>query len=156
MSKLRVLLESLTAQEPLAVRHRDHPLRGIWKGHREAHIEPDWLVIYYAVLPRGGDRWGSPNFGREPPYHHAGHVEFVQLDECRRSLRAEGVRHRGRLGRVSADVLPIGSHNIDRAAGAPPSPPWRPMLAAKPPANTAPPRGSACIARELEQGGFAC
>ena len=72
MSKLRVLLESVIAQEPLAVQHRDHPLRGIWKGHREAHIEPDWLVIYYAVLARGGDRWGSPNFGREPPYHHAG------------------------------------------------------------------------------------
>ena len=46
LSKLRVLLESLIAQEPLATRHRDHPLRGIWKGHREAHIEPDWLVIY--------------------------------------------------------------------------------------------------------------
>jgi len=46
LSKLRVLLESLIAQEPLAARHRDHPLRGTWKGHREAHIEPDWLVIY--------------------------------------------------------------------------------------------------------------
>ena len=47
LSKLRVLLEPLIAQEPLAARHQDHPLRGIWKGHREAHIEPDWLVIYY-------------------------------------------------------------------------------------------------------------
>lgn len=46
LRKLRLLLESLIEQEPLAVRHRDHPLRGIWKGHREAHIEPDWLVIY--------------------------------------------------------------------------------------------------------------
>ncbi|MCY4399389.1 MAG: type II toxin-antitoxin system YafQ family toxin [Gemmatimonadetes bacterium] len=46
LSKLRVLLESLIEQEPLAARHRDHPLRGIWKGHREAHIEPDCLVIY--------------------------------------------------------------------------------------------------------------
>ena len=25
---------------------RDHPLRGIWKGCREAHIEPNWLLIY--------------------------------------------------------------------------------------------------------------
>ena len=46
LSRLRVLLESLIEQEPLAARHRDHPLRGIWKGHREAHIEPDWLLIY--------------------------------------------------------------------------------------------------------------
>ena len=46
LTKLRVLLLSLIEQEPLAARHRDHSLRGIWKGHREAHIEPDWLVIY--------------------------------------------------------------------------------------------------------------
>jgi len=46
LGKLRVLLESLIDQEPLAARHRDHPLRGIWKRHREAHIGPDWLLIY--------------------------------------------------------------------------------------------------------------
>ena len=46
LGKLRLLLESLMEQEPLVARHRDHPLRGIWKGHREAYIEPDWLLIY--------------------------------------------------------------------------------------------------------------
>ena len=46
LAKLRVLLASLIQQEPLAARHLDHPLRGIWKGYREAHIEPDWLLIY--------------------------------------------------------------------------------------------------------------
>ena len=46
LGKLRLLLESLIRQAPLAVRHRDHPLRGIWKGYREAHIEPDGLLIY--------------------------------------------------------------------------------------------------------------
>ena len=46
LTKLRVLLGSLSRQEPLSVRHLDHPLRGIWKGYREAHIEPDWLLIY--------------------------------------------------------------------------------------------------------------
>ena len=46
MDKLRALLASLVQGEPLSARHRDHPLRGIWKGYREAHIEPDWLVIY--------------------------------------------------------------------------------------------------------------
>lgn len=46
LGKLRLLLEALIEEEPLSARHRDHPLRGIWKGYREAHIEPDWLVIY--------------------------------------------------------------------------------------------------------------
>ena len=39
-------LLSLIRQHPLTARHLDHPLRGIWKGYREAHIEPDWLLIY--------------------------------------------------------------------------------------------------------------
>lgn len=46
LTKLRVLLASLIRQEPLSTRYLDHPLRGIWKGYREAHIEPDWLLIY--------------------------------------------------------------------------------------------------------------
>ena len=46
LSKLRRLLASLVMQQPLAARHRDHPLRGVWKGYREAHVEADWLVIY--------------------------------------------------------------------------------------------------------------
>ena len=46
LAKLRVLLASLIQQELLAARHSDHPLRGIWKGYREVHIEPDWLLIY--------------------------------------------------------------------------------------------------------------
>ncbi|MDE0145205.1 MAG: type II toxin-antitoxin system YafQ family toxin [Nitrospira sp.] len=45
-TKLRVLLASLIRQEPLSARYLDHPLRGIWQGYREAHIEPDWLLIY--------------------------------------------------------------------------------------------------------------
>ena len=46
MGKLRAVLASLIPQEPLTARSLDHPLRGIWKGYREAHIEPDWLLIY--------------------------------------------------------------------------------------------------------------
>lgn len=46
LTKLRSPLESLIEQEALSARYRDHPLRGIWKGYREAHLEPDWLVIY--------------------------------------------------------------------------------------------------------------
>ena len=36
----------MVKQEQLPKRNRDHPLRGIWKGYREAHVEVDWLVIY--------------------------------------------------------------------------------------------------------------
>lgn len=50
MGKLRALLESLIEQEPMSARCQDHLLRGIWKGYREAHIEPDWLLIYKVKL----------------------------------------------------------------------------------------------------------
>ena len=46
LSKLRSVLASLTRQDPLTARYLDHPLRGIWKGYREAHIESDRLLIY--------------------------------------------------------------------------------------------------------------
>lgn len=45
MSKLRRLLLALIPQIPLPESQRDHLLQGIWKGYRECHIEPDWLVI---------------------------------------------------------------------------------------------------------------
>ena len=48
LAKLRVLLVALIQQEPLSARYLDHPLRGIRKGYREAHLEPDWLLIYRA------------------------------------------------------------------------------------------------------------
>ena len=46
LGKLRSLLALLVRQKPLSARHRDHPLRGVWKGYLEAHIEPDWLLVY--------------------------------------------------------------------------------------------------------------
>ena len=46
LSKLRRLLDLLIRQVPLAAPYSDHPLRGLWKGYREIHIEPDWLLIY--------------------------------------------------------------------------------------------------------------
>jgi mRNA interferase YafQ len=30
----------------LPKKHRDHALIGNWKGSRDCHIEPDWLLIY--------------------------------------------------------------------------------------------------------------
>lgn len=44
--KIRAVLVLLVKQEPLDHKHHDHPLGNNWKGCRELHIEPDWLLIY--------------------------------------------------------------------------------------------------------------
>jgi mRNA interferase YafQ len=46
LAKLQALIKSLQRQEPLPERYKDHSLKGNWKGYREAHVEPDWLLIY--------------------------------------------------------------------------------------------------------------
>lgn len=46
MSKLRKILLLLINGEPLPAALRDHALKGAWKGYRDLHIEPDWLLIY--------------------------------------------------------------------------------------------------------------
>lgn len=49
MAKLRTLLDLLIEQAPLPDAYQDHPLRGKWKKYRNAHIEPDWLLLYRIV-----------------------------------------------------------------------------------------------------------
>lgn len=49
MAKLKVLLALLLGEEPLPPRYKDHPLRNNWAGYRDAHIEPDWLLLYYVT-----------------------------------------------------------------------------------------------------------
>lgn len=46
MAKLKMVLESLVMEETLSAKYRDHVLVGQYKGTRECHIEPDWLLIY--------------------------------------------------------------------------------------------------------------
>lgn len=46
LGKLKVLLGLLIDGKPLPATCRDHPLKGGWLGFRDAHIEPDWLLIY--------------------------------------------------------------------------------------------------------------
>lgn len=46
IDKLKTLVELLVAEEPLPAFYRAHPLKGSWKPHWDAHIEPDWLLIY--------------------------------------------------------------------------------------------------------------
>lgn len=49
VEKLKAVLQKLIDEEPLAERQQDHPLTGNYKGRRECHIEPDWLLIYKLV-----------------------------------------------------------------------------------------------------------
>ena len=40
------VIARLIEGETLEVKYRDHPLFGGYKGTRECHLEPDWLLIY--------------------------------------------------------------------------------------------------------------
>jgi len=46
LAKLKNILGLLINEEPLPVQCHDHQLKGDWKGFRDAHVEPDWLLIY--------------------------------------------------------------------------------------------------------------
>jgi len=46
LDKLKGALGSLVKGEKLAPKYSDHVLVGQYKGTRECHIEPDWLLIY--------------------------------------------------------------------------------------------------------------
>ena len=46
LAKIKAVIDLLLAQKPLPEKNRDHPLGGNWAGHRDCHIEPDWLLIY--------------------------------------------------------------------------------------------------------------
>jgi mRNA interferase YafQ len=44
--KLNVVIHKLINGETLDDKNKDHALKGIYKGYRECHISPDWLLIY--------------------------------------------------------------------------------------------------------------
>ena len=46
MEKIRGPIRFLIEGRPLPPQCRDHPLKGGWSGFRDAHIEPDWLLVY--------------------------------------------------------------------------------------------------------------
>ena len=46
LEKLKGVIVSLAKGQRLAQKYRDHVLVGQYKGTRECHIEPDWLLIY--------------------------------------------------------------------------------------------------------------
>lgn len=46
IENLRTVVNILAAQEKLDDKYRDHGLTGEYRGFRECHIEPDWLLVY--------------------------------------------------------------------------------------------------------------
>jgi len=40
------VIKKLANNEKLPKEYNDHSLTGNWKGHRECHIKPNWLLIY--------------------------------------------------------------------------------------------------------------
>jgi mRNA interferase YafQ len=44
--KIKDVIRKLINEERLDEKYRDHPMRGNYKGCRDCHIEPDWILIY--------------------------------------------------------------------------------------------------------------
>ena len=58
---METVMDMLANEQPLPEKYKDHALTGDWKGFRECHIQPDWLLIYeinnnelILYLPRTG------------------------------------------------------------------------------------------------------
>ena len=61
ISKLISVVNTLAEGKTLEPKYKDHALTGNYKGYRECHIQPDWLLIYqydnnelYLYLARTG------------------------------------------------------------------------------------------------------
>lgn len=46
ISLLEEVITVLAMGGSLCDKNKDHALSGNWAGHRECHIQPDWLLIY--------------------------------------------------------------------------------------------------------------
>ncbi len=46
LDKLFEVINTLANGKKLDDKHRDHELSGNYKGTRECHIEPNWLLVY--------------------------------------------------------------------------------------------------------------
>ena len=43
---METVMDMLANEQPLPEKYKDHALSGNFKGCRECHIQPDWLLIY--------------------------------------------------------------------------------------------------------------
>lgn len=46
---LEEVVNKLALGVPLEAKHRDHELSGDFKGLRECHVLPDWLLVYQVI-----------------------------------------------------------------------------------------------------------
>lgn len=46
IDNLHEVVNTLARQQKLAESYRDHSLSGQYRGFRECHIEPNWLLVY--------------------------------------------------------------------------------------------------------------
>lgn len=51
LDALQKIMKLIEEERHLNSELKDHPLSGNWVGHRELHIEPNWLLIY-KLLPK--------------------------------------------------------------------------------------------------------
>lgn len=52
ISLLETVVDTLLRGEALPPKNKDHSLSGNWKGYRECHIQPDWLLVYEIIEDR--------------------------------------------------------------------------------------------------------
>jgi len=46
LALLSAVIDMLQHEKPLPPANRDHALVGDYIGHRECHVQPDWLLVY--------------------------------------------------------------------------------------------------------------
>ena len=46
LEELHTVVNMLAAQKKLSAKYHDHSLTGDYRGFRECHIRPDWLLVY--------------------------------------------------------------------------------------------------------------
>ena len=46
LKKLAEVVTILSEKQKLPLKNHDHALTGNWIGHRDCHIQPDWILIY--------------------------------------------------------------------------------------------------------------
>jgi mRNA interferase YafQ len=97
MDKLKTALLLLIEVRPRPPEYGDHPLKGDWKGFRDLHIEPDWLLLYRIEgaelqLARTGSHMRI--FSRIEPAPDAGNGQALRRRDARPAVR------RGQGGRV--------------------------------------------------------
>ena len=46
LARMKRLVNLLASGEKLPPQYKDHPLIGPWRGARDCHMEPDWVLVY--------------------------------------------------------------------------------------------------------------